>query len=596
MQLVKITARNFLSYRELNFDNPAPVNIFIGQNSVGKSNLMELFRTLARLSKGEVPFNSLIFDQKDEIAKITLELSCSEQERKMIINQLFAKNANGVTPDNVMNTNFLRIIGYELDFGGKGIENQKLYTTDGSGGIMTLVKYDSRENTKVEMENLEEVCKNLRGINDLTENPLPTMSSGGGRPSTILNYGGYSIQIQLAKLIQEFLSNIKSYTPMRNASNTLPAGEDYILDEGGTNVVRVLHTIQSKNPRKYVSMMDDIAKIFPFLKQILSPLTGSNVTITAEENNLENPIGIDFLSAGIKQAMILVTGILAAKDGSIIFIEEPESHLHAAAQRALFDLIKRQSKTKQFFITTHSPIFTGYGTYIKTFLVRKVAGASEITLIKEPEHLRIIKHELGHKNTDLFGYNSIVFIEGDTEELALPILAEALGYDFVDHGIRLINVKGSGKLKKIEEYLLFLKDSDIRVYLIADGDKEVIRKVNDWKTSQLLKDDCITIWDKEFEDCFGSEVILEAMCELAGEEGFKFIVSNDQLNNKRGENKFVAKLLQEHLFENNQKSLDKPALGEKIATILANEIKGGNIHRLPTEVKNAIENIFRSSP
>jgi len=182
-------------------------------------------------------------------------------------------------------------------------------------------------------------------------------------------------------------------------------------------------------------------------------------------------------------------------------------------------------------------------------------------------------------------------IEGDTEESALPILADALGHSFVDSGVKLVNIKGDGRFKKMQEFLQYLKDSDTNVYVIADGNKEVRKKIGGWKTD-LLKDNSVTIWSKEFEDCFSTELIVEAMKRLAKKQKFVFNLTSKKLEKQRKQGRLVVKILQEHLFENNQGRLDKPALGETIATILAKEIRKGKRDRLPSTVESIFENIF----
>ncbi len=54
--------------------------------------------------------------------------------------------------------------------------------------------------------------------------------------------------------------------------------------------------------------------------------------------------------------LLLLRRIANASKGSIIYlIDEPELHLHPKAQEKLVDLLKKESKDKQIFISTHSP-------------------------------------------------------------------------------------------------------------------------------------------------------------------------------------------------------------------------------------------------
>ena len=54
--------------------------------------------------------------------------------------------------------------------------------------------------------------------------------------------------------------------------------------------------------------------------------------------------------------LLLLKSIANESKGSVIYlIDEPELHLHPKAQEQLLDLLIKESKTKQIFVSTHSP-------------------------------------------------------------------------------------------------------------------------------------------------------------------------------------------------------------------------------------------------
>ena len=151
------------------------------------------------------------------------------------------------------------------------------------------------------------------------------------------------------------------------------------------------------------------------------------------------------LGVGTRKVVQIVSNCLYYNNRKIIFIEEPELHLHPQAQRKLFEFIKQLAKHHQFFINTHSTIFTGHSKNLSTYLVTKPVQGTTVTQIKEKEQLKSVKYGLGAKHIDLYFDDCVVIVEGDTEEKALPIIADALGYNFKDEGIGLINIKGNRK-------------------------------------------------------------------------------------------------------------------------------------------------------
>jgi predicted ATP-dependent endonuclease of OLD family len=284
-------------------------------------------------------------------------------------------------------------------------------------------------------------------------------------------------------------------------------------------------------------------------------------------------------SSGLQELAVLVTKIKTSPVDNALCIEEPELHLHAGAQRALRGIIEDFSGDHQFFITTHSTIFANAGPDSSVYLVTKKDGQSHVVRLSGAEELKSVKWELGHSNVDYYAFDLIVFIEGDTEKEVLPAVAEALGYDLTRAGIYLQNVRGSGKAKKIGQFLEYLRDSDIVPFVIADGDKEVKQKIEDWERAQLIPRGNFRIWDLEFEDLFPPDLIAECCSEL----GYKGVTTTEL--QKRGRSS-VVHVLDKILSETGQQRLDKPALAETIARRISESKK------IPTELDELIKRLW----
>ena len=127
-------------------------------------------------------------------------------------------------------------------------------------------------------------------------------------------------------------------------------------------------------------------------------------------------------------------------------IEEPETHLHPHAQRALFGQI--QTIPGQRIISTHSPYICAQ-TSIRTFLhFSKSASETRIRRFdSDPqavtdEDLRRINREVMNTRGDLLFSRFVVLFEGETEEQAIPAFAthhwnchpHELGVSFVGVG------------------------------------------------------------------------------------------------------------------------------------------------------------------
>jgi len=601
MKLKSLTLENFRSYNEpISIEGLSDVNIFIGPNNAGKSNILEALRYAQALVNGKQlrGFAEMVFDGRTKKnIHLTMSFDLSTEERKDFINELFQVNQN-VTPERVLETNFLSTLIFDVVLGSRGLVQEEIRASNILNGNLTIIKNTIEKGMWAdELLGLTDNCKHLLK----PENIMPALTAQGKRSPVpgwrILAFPGVSpapIEHQLVTKIREFTAKWSWFQPVRQATPNMPPGEQTQLDSAGNTLVKFLNTLQSNNPDEFVRLKNEILKILPHLRKILAPLKGGAAVVTISESGLESSRDISNVSFGLTQILILVCGIMNIYPSSIILIEEPELHLHAGSQRKLFELIQREAEQKQFFITTHSSIFTGCSDKVSTYLVTKRDGVTNVRKIQEPSKLKLVKNELGHRNTDFFGYECVVFIEGDSEEVALPIIADAIGHDLVKKGIHLTNIRGKGKVSKIAEYLEYLKDSDVLTYVIADGDKQVKQRLDDWVREGLLQKDCQTVWSLEFEDCFEPHMIIGALKKVAEEQGPKFDITLADLKENQPKGKSIVKALDKLLYQKEMPNLDKPALSENLALCLKGEIeKTLPEKRKMTQPEEAIEKIVK---
>jgi putative ATP-dependent endonuclease of OLD family len=178
------------------------------------------------------------------------------------------------------------------------------------------------------------------------------------------------------------------------------------------------------------------------------------------------------LGTGQQQILALSFAHAYAKSflgqGLLFILDEPEAHLHPLAQKWLAKkMFKMAEDGLQIILTTHSPYFVDLNYIEGINLIRK---DSETTLNINQNATTLYNHCLKtasnpHKTKEetivpfyannstshiLSGFfaNKIVLVEGPTEELALPIYFEKLGFDPTEFGIEIIGVGGKGNLAK----------------------------------------------------------------------------------------------------------------------------------------------------
>ena len=178
-----------------------------------------------------------------------------------------------------------------------------------------------------------------------------------------------------------------------------------------------------------------------FYKALDLRVREGNFTISATE-----------LGEGIQNALVLA--ILQAfearrKQGAILLIEEPEMFLHPQMQRSLYKTLREIGKTNQVIYATHSPHFVSVPDYDQVALVRKNDDGTCVTLsrlpIDEKRKEKLLK-ELDPERNEMFFATRVLFVEGDTEKLALPEYARCLGFDLDKAGASIVEVGGKRNL------------------------------------------------------------------------------------------------------------------------------------------------------
>jgi putative ATP-dependent endonuclease of OLD family len=163
---------------------------------------------------------------------------------------------------------------------------------------------------------------------------------------------------------------------------------------------------------------------------------------------------------------------------SILALEEPESHLHPQAQRALFAQIKAISG--QRIVSTHSPYFAGQAQLEDLRLFIKIGGDTvvtrlDLTSLTDPDDVRKLQETVIETRGDLLFSQGVVLFEGQTEEQALPIWAhEFWGASIHEMGFCFVRVNGTDYFP----FLWLAKALQIPWYVFADGEDGPIKALD----------------------------------------------------------------------------------------------------------------------
>lgn len=301
-------------------------------------------------------------------------------------------------------------------------------------------------------------------------------------------------------------------------------------------------------------------------------IMGSRVAIREEGSDMYFPI--EATGGGYQEIVGLICQLMK-EENVIIGIEEPELHLHPELARQLFSVIKELSTQNQIFITTHSTVFVDQADLKNTWIVRKEGKKTQVYRLKQSKELKNVLHELGHRPSDIFYANGVIFVEGHTERVVIPIWAKTMGIDFDKLGISVIPIRGkaSGKYH-LTVWTNSTENVGIPYYFILDKDaqseaKQLKEKLVEEENLFLLKKGAI-------EEYYPDNRIIEAL-----KKEYNIDLTEEEKKIESPKEKNIEKLI---------KSKGKDATGWKIAIgrIVAESM---SLNEIDDEIQRILERI-----
>jgi len=131
---------------------------------------------------------------------------------------------------------------------------------------------------------------------------------------------------------------------------------------------------------------------------------------------------------------------------NFLVIEEPEAHIHTHIQKTLFDRLSYPDT--QVIYSTHSTQISEVSNVENVNILGRSGSRCEAFRpsagLDEPE-IRSIQRYLDAVRSNLLFAKSVILVEGDAEEILVPVLVkEVLGVSLDELGVSLINIRSTG--------------------------------------------------------------------------------------------------------------------------------------------------------
>lgn len=215
----------------------------------------------------------------------------------------------------------------------------------------------------------------------------------------------------------------------------------------GAGLISELRKLQSPDLPNYRSGKQRFSKINGFLQDVLSepearleiPAALDQILVTLDGKVLP----LESLGTGIHELIILAAAVTLVDD-AVFCLEEPEIHLHPALQKKFMRYISSQT-ANQYLIATHSNAFFDLDGVNLYSCGLSDDGTTCKTASTAGDRHAVLK-DLGYRPSDLLQANYLIWVEGPSDRIYLnhwiasraPELVEGLHYAVMFYGGRLL--------------------------------------------------------------------------------------------------------------------------------------------------------------
>ncbi|MGV9706283.1 ATP-dependent nuclease [Streptomyces sp. NPDC003483] len=155
----------------------------------------------------------------------------------------------------------------------------------------------------------------------------------------------------------------------------------------------------------------------------------------------------------------------------LLAVEEPEAHLHPVLQRQIFSYLLHSEPS--LMVTTHSPHIAAVAQLDSLVLLRKSSGGDTVPFYTagvgfQGAIRQDLERYLDVSRAEILFCSAVILVEGAAETYLIPEIARSLGFDLDMYGVIVVSVAGTD----FAPYRTLLGETSLNVphVIITDGD------------------------------------------------------------------------------------------------------------------------------
>jgi len=387
-------------------DGPGHINTIIGQNNSGKSNILKYISRLPQaISKSideqdpqfEIPYNS-----EDRRVCIAFRVN-EEYSQKFRISDY-----EGQDPVVVADRHGLKLSHYDKD----------------------LSLFNSLDD-----EYYRRLYRQLHGRN---------LNAGAVDASTKVNLATSCLG-EISKSYPDIAKAKILYIPSQRGLDVkydVPGIRTYAGSQVASQIIDIIEPEASHGADDKRKMFSRIERI---IQQLLSEIdihiiNAKGNTLLFDDSYARLPC--QHYGYGIQQLLVLACAI-ELTDASVICIDEPELGMHPTLQHRFLKYLQASKlRDKQFFLATHSTVFSQFSDDVSVYHITRQADGTNVTPIVTHLTASNLIDDLGIHASHLLQSNAVIWVEGPSDRILMrkwlqlinPDLIEGIHYSIVFYG------------------------------------------------------------------------------------------------------------------------------------------------------------------
>jgi predicted ATP-dependent endonuclease of OLD family len=413
MKLREFTIKGFKSIEKLHLANIGDFNILVGENNTGKSNILDAIHfALSNITPLTTSTNINLIDDLWPESRRSEDIECSTvfEFPSDYLSSMIIRFNKGQNPGPRL---------WDKIFNGK------------SSSFIKIERVVRADTLRWETENI--ILNELHYL----------------FPNREINDGGLFTRKQIESIDSEIMNYIRSGVKRIDVVRGSITNVQTIEREGFEGIRPTL--VPQKTLESIVDMFtkwDDLSqKRIELINRLFSRLAsgcivdsrGKTVIVVNDDGKRQ----IQAVGGGIQEMLQLAYEL--SEDCMCLLLEEPEVHLHPRLAQILYKELKQMSDSKQIFISTHSAIFLDQAAASDIWLVTKDSKGTQCKRLPNVDIFQKIATELGILPSHACSTNSLLFVEGPSDRIALSKWCTLKGTPLIRPAVHVLEMRGKEK-------------------------------------------------------------------------------------------------------------------------------------------------------